>query len=119
MVGTMPNSRWRNGVLSDFLTASGYEVVVAKNGDLGVKMFRAENPDLIVLDIVMPVKSGFDVIKNIGVETKKKKILIIVLSNLEQRQDMKTALNLGATYYLLKATTSLTELGAKIAKLLR
>ncbi len=69
----------------------------------------AEKPDLVLLDLILPRKNGFDVLVDIKRTQATKKIPVIILSNLAQRTDKERALELGANDYLVKAEVSLSD----------
>ena len=102
----------------DFLTQEGYEMVSALDGEKGLELAKTENPDLILLDLVMPKMHGFEVLKRLKQDEKTKDIPIIVLTNLESMEDVEKAIELGATTYLVKASYSLEEVIDKIKKAL-
>jgi len=73
--------------LSDLLTAKGYEVVTAMDGKAGIEMAQKVNPDLILLDIMMPKVSGLELLKEIKSSDKNAHVPIIILS---AKSDMDT-----------------------------
>lgn len=103
---------------SDFLKQEGYDVVSAMDGAAGLEKARAEKPDLILLDLVLPKMHGFEVLQSLKEDAATKDIPIIVLTNLESMGDVEKALELGATTYLVKASYSLEEVVKKIKKAL-
>lgn len=100
--------------LGEVLSQQGYKVLPALNGEVGLKLAQSEKPDLILLDLILPKIHGFDVLKKIKDNPEIKEIPIIVLTNLESIEDIKKAIELGATTYLVKANYSLKELTIKI-----
>jgi DNA-binding response OmpR family regulator len=100
--------------LGEILSQQGYEVLPALNGEVGLKLAQSKKPDLILLDLILPKIHGFDVLKKIKDNPETKEIPVIVLTNLESMKDIKKALELGATTYLVKANYSLKELTVKI-----
>ena len=104
--------------LSDYLTKEGFMAVTASNGEEGVSQAKKENPDLILLDIILPKKDGFEVIKDLKKSDETKKISIVLLTNLDSLNDIEKALNLGATTYLVKSDYSLGEVVEKIKDIL-
>ncbi len=104
--------------LGDVLDQEGYKVISALDGEAGLKMAQTENPDLILLDLVLPKRHGFEVLKMLKGDEKTKNIPIIVLTNLESMGDVERALELGATTYLVKASYTLEEVVTKIKKAL-
>jgi DNA-binding response OmpR family regulator len=102
------------------LQVEGYEVVHAHNGEEALKLLVMEKPDLVILDLMMPLKTGFEVLQEIRAMSDKniQKIPIIVASNLGQKTDIDTALSLGAVGFLVKSNISLKELIAKVREYL-
>jgi len=86
------------------LLKGGYEVVVAEDGQAGVDKAKSEAPELVLLDIMLPKKTGIDVLKEIRDPTSvAKDIPVYLLTNLGQGSIIKQAIELGAQGYLLKA----------------
>ena len=103
---------------SEVFSQEGYKVVSAIDGETGLRLAKTINPDLILLDLVLPKMHGFDVLKNLKADEKTKDIPVIILTNLEDVKDVDRALELGATTYLVKAQYSLNDLVEKIKKTL-
>ena len=97
----------------------GFKVKRASDGDQGLKMLTREKPDCLLLDILLPKKDGFQVIKETRAHTDFKKMPIIVISNLGQKDDIDKALGLGATDYFIKAHFVPSETVVKIKKLFK
>ena len=104
--------------LSDYLGSEGFETKTAADGESGIALALAEKPDLILLDIVLPKKDGFEVLRAIRAEEITKKIPVVLLTNLDSISDVEKALELGATTYLVKADYKLEEVTAKVKELL-
>jgi len=97
------------------LKDAGYTVVIAGNGEDGLRMAGEEKPDLILLDLILPKKSGFDVLTALKTEgASTTHIPVIVLTNLEGVVDIDRAISLGATTYLVKANYELADVIAKV-----
>ena len=96
------------------LTERGFEVYVAVNGEDGLARTTAVHPDLIILDLIMPKKNGFEVLAELSRYKETRDIPVIVLSNLAQSDDQKRALDLGAVDYLVKGNTTLDVITQKI-----
>jgi DNA-binding response OmpR family regulator len=92
------------------LRRQGYAVTTASDGEEALQLIRAERPDIIVLDLIMPKLQGFDVLQVLKQDSVTAAIPVIVLSSLTQEQDKQEALDLGAVAYFNKATFSLSEL---------
>jgi len=102
----------------EVLTQEGYEVISALDGELGLKLAKTKNPDLILLDLILPKVHGFDVLRQLKEDDETKEIPVIVLTNLEGISDIEKAIELGATTYLVKAGYSLEEVLEKVKKTL-
>jgi CheY-like chemotaxis protein len=92
------------------LRRQGYSVATAADGEEALQLIRAEQPDIIVLDLIMPKLQGFDVLQILKEDPPTSNIPVIVLSSLAQDQDKQEALKLGAVAYFNKSTFSLAEL---------
>jgi DNA-binding response OmpR family regulator len=92
------------------LRRQGYAVTTASDGEEALQLIRAERPDVIVLDLIMPKLQGFDVLQVLKQDSVTAAIPVIVLSSLAQEQDKQEALDLGAVAYFNKTTFSLSEL---------
>lgn len=102
----------------DILGQEGYEMISALDGEIGLKLAREKKPNLILLDLILPKLNGFDVLKKLKEDKETKDIPIIILTNLEEIDDIDKALELGATTYLVKAQYSLEEVVERIKKVL-
>ena len=104
--------------VSEFLGVNGYSVISALDGELGVRAAQAEKPDLILLDIILPKKNGFEVLKDIKSGPETKSIPVIVLTNLSEMGDVGKILELGVTTYLVKSDQSLKDILAIVERTL-
>ncbi len=100
------------------LDLEGFKVNFANDGEKGLKSAIEEKPDIILLDIILPKMSGFDVIKNLKDNPQTKDIPVVLLTNLGQRDDVQKGLDLGAEDYLIKAHFMPSEVVAKIKKII-
>ncbi len=89
-------------LLQKKLTQEKYEVIVARDGEEGLKLMRETWPDLVLLDIILPKMSGFDVLNEINKNLSLKKIPVIIISNSGQPVELKKALRLGVKDWLIK-----------------
>lgn len=94
----------------------GYETRHATNGEEAIKMAREKKPDLILLDLIMPIKDGFETLQELKSDENLKDVKVVVLSNLGQEEDMKRAKELGALDYIIKADVSFREILAMAKK---
>ena len=101
-----------------FLENEGYEIKNAIDGELGVKIAKDFQPDLVLLDLILPKMNGFEVIEELKKDSATKNIPIIVLTNFEGSADVEKAISLGATNYLVKANYELSEIVEKIKEVL-
>ena len=102
--------------LNDVLAQEGYDVLSALDGMSGLDLALKENPDLILLDIILPKMDGFEVLKKLKEEGSQ--IPIIILTNLSDISDIQKALDLGATTYLVKADFHLDDVLKKVKETL-
>ncbi len=96
------------------LQAEGFAMEIAATGDEGVSKIMALPPDLVILDLMLPNVSGFDVLQKIRENEATKKLKVIVFSNLGEESDIKKCLDLGVSEYLVKANFTLDELAEEI-----
>jgi DNA-binding response OmpR family regulator len=101
---------------NDGLTKAGYEVVLAMDGAEALKMVKEDKPDMVLLDLIMPQKNGFEVLTELKADNETKNIPVIILSNLGQDSDIEKGKKLGAVDYLIKSNFSLKEVIEKINK---
>lgn len=101
-------------VLERRLKKEGFEVITAVNGNEAFQKIIYELPDLVLLDIILPQKSGFVVLEEINKDPNLKSIPIFIISQLGQPEDIKKGIDLGAIEYIVKAKISLDELIQKI-----
>jgi CheY-like chemotaxis protein len=106
-----------NSVYKLILTKAGYTVTTAFNGLEALKTVKHNKPDLILLDMLMPEMGGLTFLKKFN-PPKDKNIKIIIMSNLDEDQDIKEAQKYGATQYILKASLSPSELIDKVKRTL-
>ena len=104
-------------LLAQNLTLRGFDVVVATNGRDGLVQARGAGPDLIMLDLMLPVMSGWEVLKHLGREGILERIPVIVVTAAAREEDEQRARGLGATDYLLKPF-SVPEMLGRIKALL-
>ena len=105
-------------MLSRMLEANSYSIVLASSGKEGLTKVTSENPDLILLDIMLPDIDGFDLLETIKSDEKNNKIPVIIISNLGQPEDIQQGRALGAKDYLVKSDLSLDEVVEKVRKYL-
>ncbi len=97
-------------ILGKKLIASGFDLFHAKNGDEALKYLAENVPDAIVLDLLMPGMSGFDVLQKVKADPRHKNVPSMILSNLNKQSDIERAKILGAQKFLVKAAASLDQI---------
>jgi len=101
------------------LEKEGYTVFLANNGKEVLEIAKQEEPQLILLDIIMPIQNGFDTLKILKSDPDLLHIPVIMVSNLGQDEDVNKAKKLGASDYLIKANTSIQEMVEKVRNYIR
>ncbi len=89
------------------------------DGESVLPMTNSFEPDVILLDILLPKKNGFEVLKELKANAATKHIPVIVASNLGQEAEIAMAEKLGATAYIVKSDTTITEVVKKVITALR
>jgi DNA-binding response OmpR family regulator len=101
------------------ISKEGFKVISAENGIEAIKKLEESIPDLILLDIVMPYMDGIDVLRKIKKEEKWKKIPVILLTNLSDKEKIEEALGIGADDYLIKSHFTPSEVISKVNMVLK
>ncbi len=105
-------------LLPNRLSKAGFSVTRASDGEEALEMLKTMKPDLILLDIILPKKSGFEVMEEIQKDPLLKRAPIVIISNLGQDEDVARGRQLGAIEYYIKAQTSIEDLVGKVEQLL-
>jgi two-component system, OmpR family, alkaline phosphatase synthesis response regulator PhoP len=93
----------------DGLARAGIQVIAAYDGKEALEKLRSEKPNMLLLDLIMPVKDGFEVLTEMNMDETLKKIPVIILSNLGQDSDMQKGAEMGVKKYLVKSDWSMKE----------
>lgn len=101
-------------VLKEKFEKEGFKVSLAADGVEALSVIKKAKPDLVLLDLVLPKKDGFEVLEEMKASGDLKMIPVIVLSNLGQDEEIKRALNLGAKDYLVKTQHPINEVVEKV-----
>ena len=104
------------GALADNFRFESYEVLTAQDGETGLRLVKDKKPDLLILDLMLPRMSGYDVCRKLRAEGVE--IPILMLTARGEEADRVVGLDLGADDYVTKPF-SLRELGARVRALLR
>ncbi len=103
-----------SSLLGNRLKKEGFELISVKKGSEVLKALRDNNPDLVLLDIILPEKSGFEILSEIRSDPATSQVPVIILSNLGQESDMERGKALGVADYIVKAKVTIDELVNKI-----
>ena len=98
------------------LQRAGYNVLVAKNGQAGLELAATGHPDLILLDVRMPVLDGIEVLARLAADSASRDIPVVMLSNYSEPAIVKKALALGAKQYLVKVGVTPAEVAGVVAQ---
>src|SRR6185436_4363240 len=104
-------------ILCLFLKNAHYETVEASNGREALNMAKGQNPDLILMDIMMPLLDGFSVCKLLKEDSDTKRIPVLICTAKNRKEDLIAAIKVGAEDYIIKPFSKETVL-AKIEKAL-
>lgn len=94
------------------------ELLHTTNAEDTFTTLETEKPDVIILDILLPGKNGFEILEEIKKNDAIKDIPVIILSNFGQKDEIEKGLKLGAEKYLVKATLTLDEILTEVNKVL-
>ncbi len=104
-------------VLSQMLTKGGYQTVTAEDGEEGIEKAKAESPDLILIDVVMPGLNGFQATRKLSRDAATKDIPVVIVTTKDQDTDREWGMRQGARDYMVKPVKN-DELLAKVSALL-
>jgi len=103
-------------IFKDELEKEGFNVIIALDGNEAMLKLKTEKPSLVLLDLIMPIKNGFEVLKEMKLNDELKDIPVIILSNLGQGTDIKKGIELGALDYLVKSDVTISDIVKKVKK---
>lgn len=106
-------------ILEKKLKEAGYDVEVARDGEEGLNKMRKRKPDLVLLDIVMPKKGGFEVMEEMRKDENLKDVDVMVISNSGQPVELDKAKALGAKDWLIKTEFDPQEVLDKVNNLIK
>ena len=105
-------------ILAEKLKDAGFDIETATDGEDGLNKIRSGNFDLVLLDMVLPKIDGFKILEEIRDGKQPKKIPVIILSNLYDKNNIDKAILLGAREYIVKAYNTPEEIVLKIKSFL-
>jgi len=106
------------GMYTTKLKSAGFLVEVASDGEQAFEKMKVRKPDLVLLDIVLPKVSGWEILRKIKSEANLKDLKIIILSNLGQKEEVEKGLELGVAKYLIKAHYTPSQVVEEIKKII-
>lgn len=101
-------------VLGEKLEKLEHDVKIAEDGERAITLARSFKPEMILLDLILPKKDGFAVLKELKADHELSEVPVIVLSNLGEDDNIKRALSLGAKDYFVKSQHPINEIVEKI-----
>ena len=101
-------------LLTHKLMIENFKVESAKNGEEVLKKVNQSHPKVVLLDLVLPDTDGFEILEKLKKDENNKDMIVIVLSNLGQKEDVERSMELGAADYLIKAELSPNDIVNKI-----
>ena len=113
------DDKFLSTLLKNRLEKEGFNILYAADGEKAMNALRESpvKPDLVLLDIILPKKNGFEVLEEIKLDLELKALPIIIISNLGQDDDLARGKDLGALEYYVKAQTSIDDLVSKVRSL--
>lgn len=113
------DDKFLSDILAKKLSTQSSELVNVADGSEAIDTINRVKPDIILLDILLPGKNGFEILEEVKKNPDTKNIPIILLSNLGQKEDIEKGKRLGAEKFLVKATVSLDEIVDEIKNVLK
>ena len=101
-------------VVYEELKDGGFDVEQAFDGDSGLKLVQAKKPDLVLLDVLLPKKNGFEILEELKKSMVTRDIPVIMLTMLGSDEDIKKGLSLGASDYIVKSQHAVAEIIEKV-----
>ena len=105
-------------ILSREISEAGFQVSNAYDGEQAIIITKDTHPDLVLLDILLPRKNGFEVLEALKADPDVANIPVVILSNLGQPEDIKRGRDLGAVDYMVKVEFEPKQIVAKVRTLL-
>ncbi len=106
------------GLYKDRLEKEGFNFIESNNGIQGMNKIANEKPDLVILDLLLPLKTGFDILEEMNENKSILKIPVIILTTLKQNRDIEEARHLGAEDYFIKSESNFSDIIKKVKEVL-
>ena len=116
---TIEDDKFLRELIKRKLQSESFESIEAVDGEEGLQQARAQKPDLVLLDLMLPGIDGFEVLSRMKKSPELSNIPVIILSNLGQRDDIEKGLKIGAVDYLVKAHFTPNEIVEKVKQALK
>ena len=107
-----------SSILATHLIKEGFNIISVTEGAQAFERIQAEQPSIVLLDIVLPGVGGFDILAKLKQDESTKSIPVLILSNLGSKEEIERGIDLGAEDYLVKANSMVEEITGKIQKIL-
>jgi len=108
------DDKYLRDIIVEKLKKESFDVIEAIDGEAGWKMTLNHHPDLVILDIILPILNGFDYLELVRKDPGVSAIPVIILSNLGQPDDIERGKNLGVKDYMVKAHFTPKDLVDKV-----
>jgi len=112
------DDRFLSSLMKARLEKEGFSVDQAFDGEEALTKLKSEVPALVILDLIMPKVTGFEVLQMISITPQLDKVPVVIVSNLAQDSDIEKARQLGAKEYFVKVKVSIDDLVGKIKTLM-
>lgn len=112
------DDRFLSSLIKARLEKDGLNIIQAFDGEEALKLLKQIKPDVMVLDLIMPKVTGFEVLEAVSISPELNRIPVVILSNLAQDSDIEKAKSLGAIEYFVKVRVSIDDLFNKIKSIL-
>ncbi len=100
------------------LGAMGFELVVVNDGERVFEIAKQDHPSIILLDVILPKKSGFDVLSELKADDSTRNIPVLMVSNMALESEIQKAKDMGVSAYMIKSNYSFKEVTEKIIGLI-
>ena len=112
------DDRFLSSLMKARLEKEGFAVVQAFDGEEALQALKSTVPSLVILDLIMPKVTGFEVLQAISINPQVSKVPVVILTNLAQDSDIEKARALGAKEYFVKVKVSIDDLVGRIKTLI-
>jgi DNA-binding response OmpR family regulator len=108
-----------SNVIVEELEENGFDVIVAENGEIGLKLIEKERPDLVILDVLMPVMDGKSVLKELRKNVWGKNMKVVMLTNYDLDDEMvKSIVEYEPSCYVKKSANRISDVSIKVKEIL-